>query len=419
MARTRHRLSATAVSTLKAAGYHADGANLYFRVAPGGSRGWILRYALHGKTRDMGLGSYPDISLATARKLASKYRVLLEQHIDPINHRGEERAAERVKLATAMTFDDCRKAYIAAHEAGWSNAVHRKQWTSTLESYVTPVFGNLPVSAVDTGLVMKVVQPMWATKGETASRLRGRIEAILDWAKVNNRRTGENPARWRGHLDKLLPQKTKVRRVQHLAALPYDRIGDFLVDLRTHTSNSAKALELLILTATRSGEVRGATWNEIDLGRQQWTIPAARMKARKEHIVPLSAPAIALLNGMLRENEFVFPGGRQGMPMRATALEMLLHRMGRDDFTVHGFRSTFRDWAAERTNYPNHVVEMALAHTIPNAVEAAYRRGDLLEQRRKLMADWADYCAMPSISADKKVVPIAARLKGTSRLMMI
>jgi hypothetical protein len=273
MARAIGRLSALKVQNFKEPGYYADGGNLYFRVADGGTRGWIFRFRLNGRTRDAGLGSYPTISLAEARRQASKCRELVAAGVDPIEHRKATRAAARVEAAKTKTFDECRTAYVEAHEAGWRNAKHRQQWTNTLKTYVSPVFGKLPVQAVDTGLVMKVMEPLWATKPETASRVRGRIESILDWARVREYRAGENPARWRGHLDHLLPAKSKVRKVEHHAALPYAKIAAFMTALRKQPLISARALEFLILAATRTSETLGASWDEVDLEARLWTIP--------------------------------------------------------------------------------------------------------------------------------------------------
>ena len=406
MARPLHRLSATTVASARAPGYIADGGNLYLRVAlgtakagkkPTVSRGWIFRYTLAGKTRDAGLGGYPTISLARARDQAERCRRLVAAGIDPIAARAEEQQAALAGSAKAITFEQCAKAFIAGHEAGWRNGKHRQQWNNTLGTYAYPVFGALAVQAVDTGLVMKVLEPIWAAKPETAGRVRGRIERVLDWAKVRGYREGENPARLRGHLDNLLPKKSKVHKVKHHAAVSYRDIGAFMAKLREETSISAHALALLILTATRTSEVLDAPWGEFDLEERVWTIPAERMKADKEHRVPLTKPAIALLREMdeIRTGDFVFPGAKQGRPLSNMALAMLMRRMGYGDFTPHGFRSSFRDWAAERTSYPREVAEMALAHKIPDAVEAAYRRGDLFEKRRKLMEAWATFCGRP------------------------
>jgi integrase len=412
MARTINRISATKLAALKAPGYYADGGNLYFRIAPGGSRGWIFRYALHGRTRDMGMGPYPEVSLATARKRAFEYRQLVTDGADPIADRDAKRAAARVEDAKMITFDDCVAKYIAAHVDGWRNAKHRQQWSNTLATYASPVFGKLPVRAIETGLVVRAIEPLWSAKPETASRLRGRIERVLDWAKVRGYRVGENPARWRGHLDHLLPAKSKVRKVEHHAALPYAEIGKFMDDLCQQQGIAASALKFLILTGTRTGETLGATWNEIDLDARAWVIPGSRMKGGKEHRVPLSDDAVGVLIHMqaIGHSDYVFPSIRDGRPLSQIALAMLLRRMKLGDITVHGFRSTLKDWASERTNYENHVVEMALAHAIPSAVEAAYRRGDLFEKRARLMSDWAAFCAEPSI-APSTVVSIKARRK--------
>jgi len=411
MTRMLGRLSAVRVQSARKPGYYGDGGRLYLRVAPGGAKGWIFRYGGRGRRHDMGLGGYPAIGLAKARELAGDCRSLLAAGLDPIAARNEKRAAAAVEAAKAMTFADCATAYINAHEAGWRNPKHRQQWKNTLATYVSPVVGKLPVSAVDTGLVLKVLEPIWTRKPETASRVRGRMESVLDWAKVRGYRTGENPARWRGHLNHLLPAKAKVRKVEHHAALSYARIGAFLAALRKQNGIAARALEFLVLTATRTGETLGATWNEVDMGAKLWTLPSGRMKAGKEHRVPLSDAALAVLQQMhdMRHSDYVFPGGRDRRPLSETSLLMLLRRMGHGGITAHGFRSTFRDWAAERTIFAREVAEMALAHAIPDAVEAAYRRGDLFDKRRKLMDAWAAYCAKVETDAGKVVVLPRAR----------
>jgi integrase len=411
MARILGRLSAVRVQGVRKPGYYGDGGGLYLRVAPGGAKGWIFRYGGRGRRRDMGLGGYPSIGLAKARELAGDCRGMIAAGLDPIAARNEKRAAAAVEAAKAMTFDDCATAYITAHEAAWRNPKHRQQWKNTLSTYVSPVLGKLPVAAVDTGLVLKVLEPIWARKPETASRVRGRMEAVLDWAKVRGYRTGENPARWRGHLDHLLPAKSKVRKVEHHAALPYAQVGAFVASLHEQPGISAHTLEFLILTATRTGETLGATWDEVDIGAKLWTIPAGRMKAGKEHRVPLSDAALAVLKEMreIRHSDYVFPGGRDRRPLSEMSLLMLLRRMKHGDITAHGFRSTFRDWAAERTTFPREVAEAALAHAIPDAVEAAYRRGDLVDKRRKLMDAWAAYCAKIETDAGKVVALARAR----------
>ena len=392
MPRTLNRLSPLRVQKLKRKGLHADGGGLYLRVTDGGTKSWMFRYGEGGKLRDMGLGPVHTIGLPRARELARECRELRLQGIDPIAHRRAALAVRRVSDAKAMTFRRCADAFVASHEAGWRNASHRSQWTNTLVQHVHPTLGNLPVAAIDTALVMKTIEPIWKTIPETASRVRGRIEAILDWAKVSAFRTGENPARWRGHLDHLLPSRAKVQRIKHHAAMPYGALGAFIVELRRENSPGASALEFTILTVARTDGVLGATWDEIDLIKKVWTIPAERMKREREHRVPLSGAAVALLKRMhsIRTNDFVFPGMRGRLTPKT--MQLVLRRMGRIGPTVHGFRSTFRDWAAETTAFPNHVVEMALAHAIPSAVEKAYRRGDLFEKRRKLMDAWAAFC---------------------------
>lgn len=390
MTRTRCRLTALKVASIKKPGLYADGGSLYLRVAPGGSKGWIFRFTVAGRTRDAGLGSYPTISLAKARQSADEFRRQVAADVDPI----EARNAQRLAVARAPSFEECAKFYMASHEVAWKNDKHRAQWRSTLATYAFPVIGALPVPAIDTQLVLKILEPIWATKPETASRLRGRIEVILSWAKVRGYRDGENPAQWRGHLDHLLPAKGKVRKVVHHAALPYSEISAFLNLLRRQSCPSARALEFLILTASRTSEALSACWSEIDRECQLWSIPAERMKAGKEHRVPLTPRARAILHEMhqIRQSDFVFPGMKPGQPLSQMALAMLLRRIGSGHVTVHGFRSTFRDWAAECTLFSGELAEMALAHAVSNAVEAAYRRGDMLDKRRKMMEAWSAFC---------------------------
>ena len=394
MARTIGKLTALAVAREKRPGYFGDGGGLYLQVSAGGAKSWVFRFKVEGRTREMGLGPLHAITLAEARDAATECRRLRFQGIDPIEARKAERQQARLEAAKGMTFRACAERYIDAHKAGWRNPKHALQWASTLATYAYPVFGDLPVKAIDVSLVMKAIEPIWATKTETASRLRGRIESVLDWATARGYRQGENPARWRGHLDNLLPKRAKVQRVQHHPALPYSEITAFMQALRSQQGMAALALEFLILTATRTSETINARWDEIDLAAKLWIIPAGRIKAGKEHRVPLSAPALALLGRLAeaRTGEFVFPGGKAGKPLSTAAMTALLKRMGRGDITTHGFRSCFRDWAAEQTNHPREVAEMALAHTIGDKVEAAYRRGDLFEKRSLLMADWARFC---------------------------
>ncbi|RTL48868.1 MAG: site-specific integrase [Rhodocyclaceae bacterium] len=410
MARQFERLKPLSVERLKNPGYFPDGGGLYLQVSPSGSKSWIFRFTLSGRAREMGLGPYPTIGLAEARGKANDCRRQLLEGIDPITARNAERQARQLAAANMMTFDECAKAYVASHRAGWKNSKHADQWENTLRDYVSPVFGSVPVAAVDTGLVMRALErdSLWTAKAETASRLRGRIENILSWATVRGYRSGDNPARWKGHLEELLPHKSKVARTEHHPALPYPEIGDFFVILRKQEGIAAKALEFTILTAARTGEVIGAQWDEIDFAEKVWTVPAERMKAKKEHRAPLCARALAILEELQQTSEegFVFPGRSEGASMSNMAMLQLLRRMGRDDLTVHGFRSTFRDWAAERTNYPREVAEMALAHTVSDKVEAAYRRGDLFDKRRRMMEEWQRFCETPSQTTTGEVVEI-------------
>ncbi|KQP80636.1 integrase [Methylobacterium sp. Leaf117] len=386
------KLSALSASRARVAGMYGDGGGLWLQVSGAGAKSWIFRFTLNGRSREMGLGSFSTFTLAEAREKALACRKLCAEGIDPIQARQVRRGEAQLEAAKAMTFRECALAYIESHKAGWRNARHASQWPTTLEGYVYPVFGDLPVQAVDTGLVMKAIEPIWATKSETASRLRGRIESVLDWATTRGYRRGENPARWKGHLQNLLPKRSKVRRVAHHAALPYSEMASFMAELRTREVVVARALEFTILTAARTGEAMGARWVEIDLSAAMWTIPAERMKGGREHRVPLSAAAVDLLKVLPGPSagEFVFPGGH-GKPLPKTSMLELLKQVQRLDVTVHGFRSTFRDWAAETTNFPSDVVEMALAHAVSDKVEAAYRRGDLFAKRRELMDAWAQH----------------------------
>jgi integrase len=398
MAREMGRLTALRVEKLSKAGMHADGGGLYLRVTDDGTKNWVYRFMLNGRPRWMGLGPFPLYGLQKARGKALDARRLRHEGIDPIDTRRAARLRERLEAAKAMTFKQCAESYIASHRPGWRNEKHAGQWTASLATYVYPSIGSLPVQAIDTGLVCKVLEPIWTAKPETAGRVRGRIEAILDWAKARDYRAGENPARWRGHLDKLLPARSKVAKVEHYPALPYGELPGFLVALRAQEGIAARALEFAILTAARTGEATGAKWTELNLAEKVWTTPAERMKAGKEHRVPLCARAMAILKDMegLRQDatdQFVFPGGKAGRPLSHMAFWELLRRMGRGDLTAHGFRSTFRDWASERTNFAREVAEMALAHAVGDKVEAAYRRGDLFEKRRRLMDAWGAYCS--------------------------
>lgn len=412
MPRKAKELSALTVSKLKTEGRYAVGGvdGLHLRVS-GGSRAWVLRIAVGSRVdrkgqvavhrRDVGLGSYPEVSLAEARDRARDLRRQVRDGVDPVLERQATKLRSAIQTAKDKSFQDCADAYIDANRAGWKNDKHVQQWQNTLATYVFPRFGDLSVASVDTGMVLEVLQQsvglagetLWLNKTETASRLRGRIESILDWATFRGYRQGDNPARWKGHLQHELPARNKVQKVEHHAALPYVELAAFMADLRSKEGVSARALQFAILTAARSGEVRGAKWSEIDLHARIWTIPGERMKAGKEHRVPLANEVLDLLRALPREAEnsrvFLAPKGGQLSDMALTAV---LRRMGRSDLTQHGFRSTFRDWAGETTSYPREVCEHALAHRLADGVEAAYQRGDLLTKRASLMSDWAKYC---------------------------
>jgi len=390
MARSINKLSARAVDTVKVPGRYSDGGNLYLSVSANGGRRWVFMYRFGGKQREMGLGSASraGTSLARARELAVEARTTLAAGRDPLEARKARIQAER----TVPSFGECADAHIKAHRKSWRNDKHVAQWILTLTTYCTQIRA-IPVSEIDTEAVLKVLQPIWERLPETAKRLRGRIEKVLDAAAVRGFRTGENPARWRGHLQNLLAKHNALTRTHH-AALPYEQLPEFMAQLRACQSVAARALEYAILTAARTGEVLCAHWGEIDLAKAIWTIPAHRMKAGKEHRVPLSGRAVAILTALeeTRTNDFVFPGSATGKPLSAPAMARQLRRMDTCNITVHGFRSTFRDWASEMTAVPHEVCEQALAHAIGNKTEAAYRRGDLFEKRRKLMDAWAIYC---------------------------
>ena len=418
MARQVEQLTVKGVQGKRKPGYHADGAGLYLQLSRSGSKSWVFRYMLKtlsntGKpmSREMGLGSYPTISLLEARQKAAEQRKRLDQGVDPIEARNAQRLQETLEQGRSKTFAECATAYIEAHRAGWRNAKHADQWTNTLETYANPIIGNLPVQAIDTGLVLRVLEPIWKTKTETATRVRSRIELVLDWAKVRGYRDGDNPARWRGHLDKMFPKRSKVAPVKHHEALPYGEAGVFMKELRSREGMAPKALEFIILTAARVSEAVNAKWDEFDLQRKLWIVPAERMKAHREHRVPLSDAAIRLLKELKdeKQSDYIFPGWKVNTPLTGAACLKLLHDMGRDDLTTHGFRSTFRDWAAEQTSFPSRIAEAALAHVVGDKTEAAYQRGDLLDKRRLLLQAWADYCAR---AKSAKVVQMRQRKAG-------
>ncbi|MGM0826235.1 MAG: tyrosine-type recombinase/integrase [Pseudomonadota bacterium] len=377
-------------------GSTGDGQGLYLQITVGGSVSWIYRFKLKGKQRYMGLGTYPGVSLSEARELAADNRKMVKQGIDPLDARLEE---EKEAQKEAVTFTSCAARFIKAHRRSWRNAKHARQWVSTLKTYVRPKIGEKPIEDISTQDVLEVLKPIWANKNETAKRVQGRIENILDYAAAHGYRDPVNPARWRGHLDKLLAKPSRIQKVNHHPAMPYDDVADFMKSVQQYSSMSSKALLFLILTATRTSEVLNAEWNEIDLGNATWTIPADRMKTNREHRVPLSEQALALLSNLprVKGSSYVFPGMKLARPLSNMALLQFMRGMGygpsgeKGNYVPHGFRSSFRDWTGEVTSYPRDVAEMALAHTIENKVEAAYRRGDLFEKRRAMMQEWADY----------------------------
>ena len=392
MASVLNRLTALQIGRMTQKGYFADGGGLYLVIKSTGGKSWVFRYDRQGKRHEIGLGGLKTVSLQTARTVARECRQQIIDGIDPLVARQASLQATALEAARAVTFDECVKSFVKAHRDSWKNAKHIQQWENTLRDYASPKIGKLSVAAVDTTLVRQILDPIWKSKTVTAKRVRARIEAVLDWAKVAGYRTGDNPARWKGHLDVMLASPSKVTKAGHFAALPWGEVGKFLADLRRQDGIAARGVELAILTATRSGEIRGATWDEFDLDAALWTIPATRMKAGKEHRVPLSKQAVSLLEKIPRNGDYVFHGAKQGKPLSDMSLTAVLRRMGRDDITVHGFRSTFRDWCAEASNFPRTVAEHALAHKLPDKVEAAYQRGDLLAKRTSLMTAWANYC---------------------------
>lgn len=398
MARQFNKLSARKVETLTTPGRHSDGGGLYLAISESGARSWLFMFKKAGRRREMGLGSARAVPLTVARTMAAEAR----QHVAS----GRDPLAMRVQPA-AMTFRNAAAALVESMSPSWRNAKHHAQWTMTLTVYCAPI-AALAVSEISTDDVLRVLKPLWLTKPETASRLRGRIERTLDFAKARGMRSGENPARWRGHLDALLPKRPKLTRGHH-KALPFDDVPEFVAKLRERTGPAPAGLEFAILTAARSGEVLGARWQEIDLQARVWTVPAERMKAGREHRVPLSDRAVAILKSMhsQRVSEFVFPGMKADRPLSIMALEMVLRRM-KVDATVHGFRSAFRDWTGERTAFPREVAEAALAHLVGDEVERAYRRGDALDKRRGLMDAWASFCAS---TQQAKIVAFAKRKK--------
>ncbi|OOZ40238.1 tyrosine-type recombinase/integrase [Solemya elarraichensis gill symbiont] len=409
MAKTIKRLADLKVKRLKEPGSYPDGEGLYLQITKIGAKSWFYRYETSGKGRKKGLGAYPTISLEKARKAAHECRLLRQQGLDPIDYarqlEEQKLAQEQIDKAQVKTFKICALEYIDSRKAEWSNAKHAHQWSQSLESYAYPHFGEVPVQDVNVSLVMSALKPIWTSKTETATRVRQRIEAVLDYAAALHYRAGENPARWKGHLDKVLPRPSKVRAIVHHPAMPYFDVPEYFQSLREMNSIAAKTLAFTILTATRSGEAREARWDEIDLDHAVWTIPAERMKARKLFRVPLSSQAIEILSEMqpLELEGWVFPGLSGRKAISEAAVRKLL-KTDHPDLTTHGFRSTFRDWCAEMTNHPREIAESALAHVLESKSEAAYQRGDLLERRRRLMEAWEGYLLTDGASAD--VLPI-------------
>lgn len=403
-----------------APGFYGDGGNLWLQIRhgkTGTARSWIFRFKLPGKPeRLMGIGSLDSVTLAKARVVAADYRDMLADGIDPIDHRNAERAKSAAAVAVP-TFDEIAAAYIRTHRAGWRNPIHAKQWETTLATYASPTIGKLPVDRITTEHVLKALEPIWHDKTDTAKRVRGRIELVLTYATARKLRTGDNPARWRGHLDHLLPHPSRVAPVEHHAALDYRQVGAFMAELRQRDGIAALAMEWTVLTAARTAETLGATWPEID--GDVWIVPAHRIKAGKEHRVPLSKRALEILQtvraisaaigGTVAESEFIFANDRTGARLSSNALLAILKRMNRSDVTTHGFRSAFRDWISEKTQFDRDAAELALAHRVSDKVEAAYRRGDMFGKRRTMMQAWSDYCAKLPITDAANVVEMTAR----------
>lgn len=424
----RNKLSARKILEATKPGYLLDGGGLYLQIgrrAPAREgepqrkpseevwKSWCFRYhdRVTGRRREMGLGPLIDVSLAEAREKASELRKMLLDGKDPLDERNRKRAEAKAAIASMITFDEAAERCIADKRPGWKNPKHTEQWVSTLGTYASPILGKLPVNDIDLALVRKVLDPIWTTKNETASRVRQRLESVLAWATVSGYRTGDNPARWKGHLDHLLPKPSKVQKKEHFAALPYVEIGAFIQALRGQQGVASLAMEFTILTASRTGEVIGARWEEFDLEKGFWTVPAERMKAHKEHIVPLSPRAAQIVRELAQTKlgPWVFPGWKQGTHLSNMGMSKTLQRMNRTDITVHGFRSSFRDWAGEQTNYSRELIEHALAHKLKDKAEAAYARSTMPERRRGLMEAWAAYCESVEVKT-AEATPIALAL---------
>jgi integrase len=391
---------AAAIAALKKPGRYAVGDGAYLQISKWHTRSWIFRYERYGKAHNMGLGPYPLVSLSEARAKARTAKRLLIDGVDPLDVKRKARNEALLQMARTKTFKECAEQYIETHDTDWSNAKSRAAWISTFKNYVYPKIGALPVGEIDTAVVLDILEPLWSRAPTVASRVRGRIESVIGWAGARGYRSSENPARWKGHLEHILPSPTKI--TEHLPSLPYQQIGSFMSELRATPGAAARALEFGILTACRTAEVRGALWQEIE--GDVWVIPAKRMKAGKEHKVPLSDRALAVLAQLPRENAIVFPSARAGKGLGNHALLRVLKRLGHDGITTHGFRATFRTWAAERTGFEREVAEMALAHAIPSVVERSYKRTTLFDRRRLMMQMWSDFCAGRDV--DGEVIPI-------------
>lgn len=392
------KFSADQVDKIATVGSHADGKGLYLQVAANGTKSWIYRYQLAGRRRNMGLGGYPNITLAKARKARDHYQLRVKAGIDPLEEKrkAREQATLEYKEQTAllMTFQRCAEEFIEQKRPEWKNRKHAQQWENTLETYAYPVIGAMSVQHIENDHILEILQPVWITKTETATRVRNRIELILDYASTLKYREGDNPARWRGNLANLLPKPAKIKKVKHHAAIKYDEMPAFMAKLSARRGTASNALAFTILTASRTSETLEAKWSELDMDKNLWIIPADRMKSGKEHRELLTAPAMAILAEMRlsRISDYVFPGQKKGKPLSNMSMANVLKRMDRKDVTVHGFRSAFRDWIAEKTNYPDRLAEKALSHTLKDGAEAAYQRGDLLEKRATMMGAWARYC---------------------------
>ena len=397
------RLTALKVARVTKPGRYGDGKGLHLQITKSGVKSWVFRYERGGKERLMGLGPLHTVSLADVREKARLARAQLIDGVDPLEQRRAQVIATQAEQASNIDFDGCAQQYIASREAEWKNEKHRQQWESTLRVHASPYFGSIYARRIDTPMVLKALELIWKTKTETATRVRERIERVLSWAATRGYREGENPARWTGHLEELLPNPAKLKKVKHHPALPFSEVGTFFAALRRQEGVAARALELTILSGCRTGEVLGATWDEVDLPNRIWTIPPERMKSGRPHRVPLVRATEELLKRQVGQDAvFVFRGAREGKPLSTMAMLMILRRMNRTDLTVHGFRSSFRDWVAEETDYPSEMAEIALAHTVGTAVENAYRRSDLFERRRRLMADWAAWCATPRPATQRR-----------------